>query len=825
MPEAESVDQSIEPILIEEEMTDSFMQFALSVIVARALPDARDGLKPSQRRILLAMNDANLGPTSQHRKCAGICGDTQSKYHPHGGEIIYPTLARMAQDFNMRYPLVDPHGNFGSIDGDPPGAMRYTEARLAHTAVELLEELKLRTVDTQPNYDDTLQEPVYLPARFPNLLANGAAGIAVGMATNIPPHNLNEVVDACIAVLDDEDKKLRPGDLLKHIHGPDFPTAGMILGTRAIKEYFETGRGSVVMQGRATIEPIGREKHAIIVTELPFQVAKSALLEQIAGLHEKRKLEGLAAVRDESDRKGMRVVIELRRDANPRVVLNQLYKRTLLRSSFAVNMLALIPMGSTLVPRRCTMKELVDHYLTHRRDVVTRRTRFLLQQAEERAHIVQGLLKAINVIDEVIALVRASANRTEAREGLMKKFGFSERQANAILDMQLGQLTRLSRIELESEFKDLSGKIRDCQDILGSEERKSEIIKHELREAKRKLGDERRTQIIPSEAEDISIDDLIAQEDMCVTITRDGYVKRLPVDTYRVQRRGGRGVLALTKKEEDSTQDIFVATTHHLILLFTNKGVIYRLKAYEIPMASRQAKGTPLINLVPLEQGERITAWVPVDSFDKGGYLFMVTSRGYLKKTALKEYDTSLKARGIQAIRLEPKDSLQWVLWTDGKQDVICATRDGKAIRFSEDDVRSMGRSARGVRGPSLLKGDSLVSAGVVGPDDKRDLLVVCEYGLGKRTPLNEYRQIGRTSQGVFTVQVTERTGPVVGVQVVDDDDEIMCITAQGIAIRMPVKKIRVTGRIAQGVRVVALGEGDAVQAVAQVVKTGEEEE
>jgi DNA gyrase subunit A len=827
MPEAEEVDQRIEPIPIEDEMTDSFMQFALSVIVARALPDVRDGLKPSQRRILVAMNDANLGPNAQHRKCAGICGDTQSKYHPHGGEIIYPTLARMAQDFNARYPLVDPHGNFGSVDGDPPGAMRYTEARLAHTAVELLEELKYHTVDTQPNYDDTLQEPVYLPARFPNLLANGAAGIAVGMATNIPPHNLGEIVDACIAALDNSSAtptglacNLAPADFLKYMHGPDFPTAGMILGTRAIKEYFETGRGSVIMQGRAAIEPIGRERYAIIVTELPFQVAKSALLEQIAGLYEKRKLEGLAAVRDESDRKGMRVVIELRRDANPRVVLNQLYKRTMLRTSFAVNMLALVPIGNTLVPRRLNIKELVVYYLDHRRDVVTRRTRFLLQQAEERAHIVQGLVKAINVIDEVIALVRASQNRTEAREGLMKKFGFSERQANAILDMQLGQLTRLSRIELEGELKKLSDEIAEYKSILASEDRKSEIIKHELREAKRKLGDERRTQIIPSEAEDISIDDLIAQEDMCVTITRDGYVKRLPVDTYRVQRRGGRGVLALTKKEEDSIQDIFVATTHHLILLFTNKGVIYRLKAYEIPMASRQAKGTPLINLVPLEPGERITTWVPVESFDKGGYLFMVTRHGYLKKTALKEYDTSLKSRGIQAIRIEPGDSLQWVLWTGGGQDVVCATREGKAIRFSEGDVRPMGRSARGVRGPRLQKGDALVSAEVVGPDDKRDLLVVCEYGLGKRTPLNEYRTIGRTSQGIFTVQITDRTGPVVGVQVVSDDDEIMCITAQGIAIRMPVNKIRVTGRIAQGVRVVNLDEGDSVRAVARVVQT-----
>jgi DNA gyrase subunit A len=815
--------EHIEPLPIEQEMTDSFMQFALSVIVARALPDVRDGLKPSQRRILVAMNDMNLAPNVQHRKCAGICGETQSKYHPHGGEVIYPTLARMGQDFNARYPLVDPHGNFGSVDGDPPGAMRYTEARLSHAAVEMLDELKYETVDTQPNYDETIQEPVYLPARVPNLLANGTAGIAVGMATNIPPHNLGESVDACIAVL--ENPKIDAAGLMKHIHGPDFPTAGLILGMKSIKEYFETGRGSVVMQGRATIEPIGRERFAIIVTELPYQVAKSSLLEQIAQLHERRKIDGLAAVRDESDRKGMRVVIELRREANPNVVLNQLYKRSLLRTSFAVNMLALIPLGGTLVPRRCSMKELIVEYLRHRRDVITRRTRFLLKQAEDRAHIVEGLLKAIDAIDAIVALIRASRNRGEAREGLMSKFGFSERQANAILDMQLGQLTRLSHDELASELKDLKERIAEYKAILGSEDRKSEIIKQELREVKRRLGDERRTVIIPGEADDISVEDLIAQEDMCVTITRDGYIKRLPVSTYRTQRRGGRGILALSKKEEDSIQDIFVATTHHLILFFTDQGRIYRLKAYEIPMSSRQAKGTPIINLLALEPQERVTAWIPVESFDKGGFLFMVTLGGYLKKTALEAYDTPLKTKGIQAIGLEEGDRLHWVLWTDGKQDIVCATRDGKAIRFAEETVRATGRSARGVRGPKLQKGDRLVSAEAVDPKDKRDLLVVCEKGLGKRTALGEYRQIGRTSQGILTVAVTDRTGRVVGVNVVDDDDEIMCITANGIAIRMAVNKIRQTGRVAQGVRVVNLGEGDSVRAVAKVIRTEETEE
>ena len=807
----------VEEIPLEEEMADSFLQFALSVIVARALPDVRDGLKPSQRRILVAMDDLHLGPNAQHRKSAKICGDVSANYHPHGGDVIYPTLARMAQDFSARYPLVDPHGNFGSVDGDPPGAMRYTEARLSHPAMVMLEGLDQETVDVQPNFDNTREEPIVLPAGLPNLVVNGTAGIAVGMATNIPPHNLGETVDACIAYLENPDIDVKR--LMKHLPGPDFPTGGFVLGIKGIRDYFETGRGAVTMQARAVIEPIGRDRYAIIITELPFQVVKANLLKQIADLHEKRRVDGLAAVRDESDRKGMRVVVELRRDANSHVVLNQLYKHTSLRATFNVNMLALVPVGGALVPRPCALRDLLHHYLAHRREVVTRRTRYLLRQAEARAHIVEGLLKAINVIDQVIALIRASENRTEARQGLMHTFSFSEAQANAILEMQLGQLTRLSRIDLEAEMKKLKEAIREYKAILASEDRKTEVIKAELREVKRRLGDERRTVIIPEEAGEISTEDLIAREDMCVTITRDGYIKRLPVDTYRVQHRGGRGVLALTKREEDDVRDLFVATTHHLVLFFTNEGRVYRVKAYQIPMASRQSKGTPIVNLVPLEPGERITAWVPFTSFDEGGYLMMVTRQGYLKRLPLEELDTPLKSKGIRALSLEKGDELAWVLWTGGEQEIMCITQQGKAVRFSEDVVRPMGRAARGVHGPKLLKGDQLVSAEVVDAEDGRDLLIVSQKGLGKRTALAEYRTIGRTSQGVLTMDITPRTGVVVGVMVVEEEDEIMCITAKGIAIRMPVANIRQTGRVAQGVKVVNLGDGDQVQAVAKVVR------
>lgn len=807
----------IKTVPLHKEMEDSFMQFALSVIVGRALPDVRDGLKPSQRRVLMAMYDDGITPDSPHVKCAAIVGETLKTYHPHGELALYQTLVRMAQDFSLRYPLVDPQGNFGSVDGDPPGAARYTEARLSPVAMAMLEDLDKDTVDWQPNYDERTQEPEVLPGGFPNLLCNGVSGIAVGYATNMPPHHLGETVEAAIALLDNPD--LEPKDLMRYMKGPDFPTGALVLGLKGIKDYFTTGKGTVVMQARAVIEPLQRGREAIVVTELPYQVSKSALVEQIAALVNEGKIPDIADVRDESDRNGMRIVIEIKRDANAQVVLNNLYKHTSMRSNFNANLLGLVKVGDSLVPRQCTVKDLLVEFLKHRREVVTRRTRYLLRQAEARAHIVEGLLRALDIIDQVIELIRASENRTKAREGLMKRFQFSERQADAILDMRLSQLTRLSLEDLQAEYKALQEAIEEYRRILSSEEEKTKVIKRELRALVREHNDERRTRILPSEAEDIDTEDLIATEDMAITITRDGYIKRMPLDTYRVQNRGGRGIVALTKKEEDNVQDLFVATTHHLILFFTNTGRIYRAKAYQAPAASRQARGTPLTNIVPLADGERITAWLPIRGYEQGGFLFMVTRQGYVKKTALAEYDTPLRSKGLLAINLEEGDELRWVLWTDGKKDVVLATRDGKAVRFDEALVRPMGRSARGVQGIRLRPGDELVAAVVVDKNDPRDLLTVSAKGLGKRTALKEYPRKGRNTQGVVTLKVTEKNGPVVGVQVVEDDDQIMCITSAGVLIRMPVASIRRTGRNAQGVKIVSPDEGATVCAVAKVVR------
>lgn len=809
----------IEPISLQQEMSQSYMQFAMSTIMARGLPDVRDGLKPSQRRILVAMRDENLTPDRPHSKCAAIVGETMKTYHPHGDASIYDTLVRMAQDFSQRYPQVDPMGNFGSVDGDPAGAPRYTEARLSGVAMNMLEDLDKETVDFQPTYDERNQEPVVLPSMFPNLLCNGSQGIVPAYATNMAPHNVSEVVDACIAVLDAPD--LGTNELMKLMPGPDFPSRGFILGTKGIRSYYETGRGSVVMQARAVIEPLDRNRTAIIVTELPYQVSKAALLMQIAALAEENKVQGISDLRDESDRKGMRIVIELKRDANPNVVLNNLYKRSQLRTSFSVNMMALVPVAGSqaVVPRLLNLKDCIKLFLAHRREVVTRRTQFLLKQAEDRAHIVEGLLKALDVLDQIIAIVRSSENRTDARHNLMQEFGFSERQAESILAMQLGQLTRLSRIELEKEMSELQEAINQYKEILGSEEKKSEVIKGELRRVKREFGDDRRTRIIPGEAEEISMEDLIAQEDMTITITRDGYIKRLPVDTYRLQKRGGKGIVALNKKEEDTVRDLFVATTHHTMLCFTDRGTVHQLKAYQVPMASRTARGTPIINLVPIEQSEAITAMIPIESFDIGGYLVMVTSGGLVKKTALTEYDTHLRARGLIAINLRDEDRLNWVMWSDGNKDIMISTRDGKCVRFDERHVRPMGRNAAGVNAITLREGDAIVATAVVDKDDKRDLLVVSEKGLGKRTPLSEYPAKGRATQGVITLNVTDKTGPVVGVQVVEPDDEVMCITSAGVLIRVPVEGIRQTGRNAQGVKVVSPTEGAVVSAVTKVVR------
>ncbi|MFQ6133361.1 MAG: DNA gyrase subunit A [Armatimonadota bacterium] len=813
MPEAAKPLEEIEAIDIGEEMSESYVAYAMHTIVDRALPDVRDGLKPSQRRVLLTMNDLNLGPDSAHRKCAKIVGDCTGQYHPHGQEVIYPTLVRMGQDFNARYPLVDPQGNFGTVDGHPPGAMRYTEARMSPAAVEMLRDIDKETVDTQPTFDETHEEAVVLPARFPNLLCNGASGIAVGMATSIPPHNLAEVCDGLIYLLEHPKATLKT--LMRRIQGPDFPTGGMILGLKGIREAYQTGRASITMQARAVIEPLRSGRNAILVTELPYQVSKSTLIEQIVKLVQGKRVDGVAAVRDESDRKGLRVVIELRREANPNVVLNQLYKRTLLRTSFSVYSLALV----NGVPRTLSLPELMQHWLDHRREVILRRTAYLLQQREARLHIVEGLIKASDHIDEVIALIRKSKDRPTARAGLQKKFKLTERQAQAIIEMVLGQLTGLDQSRLRQEAKDLKAEITYLKKLLAEPEMVTDLIKEDLRDLKKRLGDERRTRIVPEEAEDISTEDLIAEEDMVITITRDGYVKRLPLDTYRVQQRGGRGVVALTKKEEDTVEHLFVATTHHTILCFTNQGRVYQLKAYQTPMASRQARGTAIINLLQLESGEEIQAFVPVKGFEVGGYLIMATRNGMVKKTALEEYDTPLKTRGIIAISVDKNDDLEWVKWTDGKQHIVLVTHGGYAVRFDEKAVRPMGRNARGVIGVRLRKRDHVVGMLVVEPKDKRDMLVVTEKGMGKRTKLSEYACKGRGIMGVKTLQITRKNGPLVGVQVVEEEDEVMALSSEGVLIRMPVEGIRQTGRATQGVKLVSLPAKATVRAVTKVVR------
>jgi DNA gyrase subunit A len=817
----------VEQISLQDEMRDSYGRFALSVITARALPDVRDGLKPSQRRILQAMNGDRLYPDRAHAKCASIVGETMKTYHPHGDQSIYDTLVRMGQDFNARYPQVNPQGNFGSVDGDPAGAPRYTEARLAPVAMALLEDLDKDTVDWQPNFDERIEEATVLPAMFPNLLANGASGIAVAYATEMPPHNLTELCDALIALLNDPD--LTTAQLLKIMPGPDFPSAGYILGQKGIRDYYETGHGRVVMQAKAVVEPLDRNRNAILVTELPYQVSKSGLLLQIAKLHDAKTIEGISDLRDESDRKGMRIVIELKQTANPTVLLNQLYKRTDMRTAFNVNNMVLVPDGKQLVPRLCNVRELMQHFIDHRLVVITRRTKFLLNKAEARLHIVAGLLKALDVLDEIIALIRGSENRTAARKGLMEQFDFSEKQAESILAMQLGQLTRLSRIDLEKEHTGLEEEITGYKKILGSEEEKGKVVISELRRIKREHGDERRSRIVPDEADEIEMEDLIAQEDMAITITRDGYIKRMPLDTYRVQRRGGRGIVALSKKEEDSVQDLFVATTHHLLLFFTDQGRVYRAKAYQVPLASRTARGIPIVNIAPLESQENITSWLAVKGYDQGGYLVMVTKQGMIKKTELDQYDTPLRTKGLIGININEGDELRWVMWTDGTKDIVLATRLGKALRFSEEDVRPMGRAAAGVKAIKLITGDELVATVVVDANEDSDLLTVAEKGLGKRTKLNEYRTQGRNTQGIMTLKVTERNGPVIGVLVVDDDDEIMCITSEGVLVRVPVQHIRRTGRSAQGVKIVTPDKGSRVCAVAKVVKqatdTPEEDE
>lgn len=804
----------VTPLAIEEEMKESYVWYAMSVIVSRALPDVRDGLKPSQRRILYSMHQMNLGPGAQHRKCAGIVGHTMQNFHPHGDEAIYPTLVRMAQAWNMRYPLVDPHGNFGSVDGDPPGAMRYTEARLSQVGAEMMVDIDRDTVDFVPNFDGLQKEPVLLPARFPNLICNGSSGIAVGMATEIPPHNLNEVADACIYLIDNPDATLK--QVMKILPGPDFPTGGIILGRKGIEDAYSTGKGHIVMQARAVVEPTDGGRSSIIITEIPYQVNKSKLVEDIAELVRQHKLEAVSALRDETDRTGLRIVVELKRDANPHQVLNYLYKHTPMRTTFAVTMLALV----NSVPTTLTLIELLRHYIEHRRVVITRRTQFELGKARDRAHILEGYRIALRHLDAVIKLIRESADPAQAREGLVRRFKLTERQAQAILELMLQRLTGMEQDKVQAEYQEVIQRIAELEDILANPRRVLALIKDELRDLKRRFGDERRTHIHVEEAEEISVEDLIAEQDMIITATRDGYVKRLPVDTYRKQGRGGKGVIGLTPKEQDSVEHLFVASTHHTILFFTNTGRVYRLRAFEVPAASRQARGTAVVNLIPLQPGERVTAMHSVKGFSPKQFLVMATKRGMIKKTRLSEYETRLKG-GIQAVRLRKGDELEWVVVTDGKQDLILCTRQGMAIRFSESQVRPMGRVAAGVKAIRLRRGDEVVAMAIA--EKGSEVLVASENGYGKRTPIAEYRAQSRGGIGLKTLNVTQKNGPVVDMKVVAPDDEVLIITTGGQIIRQAVSEIRRTGRSAQGVRLIRLEEGDKVAALATVVREQEE--
>lgn len=811
MPEAN--DGRIIPIDIEQEMKRSYLDYAMSVIVGRALPDVRDGLKPVQRRILYGMYESGTTPDKAYKKSARIVGDVMGRYHPHGDAAIYDTMVRMAQDFSFRYPLVDGHGNFGSVDGDPPAAMRYTEVRLSRLALEMLSDIEKNTVDFIPNFDESLEEPLVLPSRFPNLLVNGSAGIAVGYATNIPPHNLGEVIDGAVLLIDDPEAD--DDALLKTVKGPDFPTGGLILGREGIREAYLTGRGTVTIRSKTVIENLSGGKSQIVVTEIPFQVNKAKLIEKIAQLVRDKEVDGISDLRDESDRSGMRIVIELKRDANPNVILNQLFKHTQLQDNFGIIMLVLV--GNK--PRVLSLREVLNHYLAHQSEVVTRRTRYDLEKAEERAHILEGLRIALDHIDEVINLIRSSRTEEIAREGLMKEFGLSEKQAQAILDMRLRRLTGLERDKIEEEYNELLKIIAYYKELLADPRKIMGVVKEELLKIKEKFADPRRTQITKSE-DDLTVADLIAEEDIVVTMTHSGYIKRLPVTTYKSQRRGGKGITAINTKEEDFVEHLFITSTHDYVLFFTNQGRVYQLRGYDIPEASRQARGTAIVNLLPIVPGERITAAIPIKEFSDDLYLLMCTGNGITKKTVLSEYQT-IRRGGIIGISLGEGDELIGVHLTNGEQEVILATKKGQSIRFSETEIRAMGRVARGVRGITLRSGDRVVGMDVVRKD--ADLLVITELGFGKRTPLSQYRVQTRGGIGLKTLKVTERNGEIVGVKVVYPEHELMVITASGIIIRVNVGEISSLGRDTQGVKIMRLGNDDRVVALAEVA--GKEEE
>ncbi|MFZ3091039.1 MAG: DNA gyrase subunit A [Nitrospirota bacterium] len=798
---------------IEDEMKTAYLNYSMSVIVGRALPDVRDGLKPVHRRILYAMLREGLLSDKRYSKSAGVVGEVIKKYHPHGDTAIYDAMVRMAQDFNMRYPLVDGQGNFGTID-DPPAAYRYTEARLTRLAEEVLRDIDKDTVLFTPNFDETTKEPVVLPTRTPNLLINGSSGIAVGMATNIPPHNLAEVIDGLILLIDNS--KATISDLMKVIKGPDFPTAGFIHGMEGIKDAYSTGRGIIQMRARAMVETNPKnDKEGIIVTELPYQVSKARLLERIAELVRDKKVEGIGDLRDESDKEGMRIVVELKKGAIAGVILNQLYKHTAMQSTFGVIMLAIV----NKQPRVLNLKDVLQCFVDHRKEVVIRRTRFELKKAEDRLHILEGLKIALDNLDAVITLIRKSKTPEDARNGLMEKFKLSIIQAQAILDMKLQKLTGLEREKLLEEYREIQKAIEYLRSVLASDKLVIKIIKDELKEIKEKYGDERRTEIIP-ETKEISLEDMIASEDMVITISHSGYIKRNPLNLYRSQRRGGKGMMGMETKEEDFVEHLFSASTHDYLLFFTNAGRIYWLKVYQVPEAGKLAKGKAIINLLQFLPDEKLTAVLPISKFEEGRYVVMCTKMGVIKKTDLSAFSNP-RAGGIIALSIDEGDSLVTAGLTDGKKEILIGTRDGLGIRFKEDEVRDMGRSARGVRGIDLQKGDEVVGMEIV--MDNSTIMTVAENGFGKRTGLSEYRLQGRGGKGIITLKTTDKTGNVVGILQVADDDEIMMITANGKVIRLKVKSLRTIGRNTQGVKLFDIEKGDKIMAVALLAEKEEE--
>ncbi|MGH7568589.1 MAG: DNA gyrase subunit A [Gemmatimonadales bacterium] len=807
--------ERILPRLIEDEMRESFLDYSMSVIVQRALPDVRDGLKPVHRRILYAMHELGLVPGRPYKKSATVVGDVLGKYHPHGDVAVYDALVRMVQQFSLRYPLVDGQGNFGSVDGDPAAAYRYTEARLTRIAMTMLEDIDKNTVDFVPNFDDRLQEPTVLPAKLPNLIVNGAAGIAVGMATNIPPHNLTEVVQALTHLVDHPEAALK--DLRKYVRGPDFPTGAIIYGRQGIRECYEKGRGRIVIRARAAFEEKESSgRHQIVVTEIPYQVNKNTLITHIAQLVNDKKLEGISDLRDESDREGMRLVIELKRDAVPAVVLNQLYKHTAMQTTFGAIMLALVD-G---VPKEMDLKELLQHFIEHRHTVIVRRTEFELKRAQDRAHILEGLKIAVDNIDEVIRIIKKSKDTPAADAALRKRFKLSERQSAEILNMRLARLTALEITKLDDELKEVRGFIKECKEILASKPRRMKILKEELGELAHGFGDERRTEIVADQGE-FSIEDLIAEEDMVITVSHSGYIKRLPVSAYRRQQRGGRGVISAHTKEDDWVEHLFIASTHDYMMFFTQSGQCYWLKVHEIPQAARAARGKPIISCVAMKPDEHLAALVPVREFSENQFLFFATKNGVVKKTVLSEFGNP-RSVGIRAINVEKGDELIDVQVTDGRNDVVLATRHGMSIRFHEKDVRHMGRTATGVKGIELDKKDRVIDMVVV--RRASTLLTVTEKGMGKRSELDEYRVQHRGGRGIITLKRGDKTGDIVALKEVLPDDELMMITKKGIMIRVPVEGIRISGRNTQGVKIMNLTPGDLVVDVARVVKEDEAE-